>query len=139
MSKRRHLRLVGRADQPSGRPKVVELWKSYVMQERDIKAKKKDIYDEVQERLAEEEYEDVYVIKKKRVNIDAEAAMKWCRRNMDKEQYKTMFVRAFDVNKFADMVKGKEIDKKELPKGIITVKPSKEVHVREPKTKAKKA
>jgi hypothetical protein len=104
------------------RPAKIDQYKEYDAGEKEFKDKKDSIKEEVRSLLHNSDYPDVRLVEVNTEKLDAEKAMKWAKKNLEPEQFKSLFVKLFDVNAFSNMIKEGHVNKQTMMKLEILTK-----------------
>lgn len=124
------------------RPKVLDRFKRIKGIIKKATALENKLKPRVKEILETSTFSDFTLIESVSRTINAELAIQWLRKevrrgNIDKETFKSMFIRVFDQNAFVNLIKTNRARRRSLPKGIITVKKSTSVRMNPEKRKKK--
>src|SRR5690606_7328364 len=92
----------------------------------------KNLKESIKERVLEvlrksNNYPGIKLVTIRTPGINAKLARRWARKHLKRKEYLSLFVPAFDCNRFNDLVEEKKINKKKLPKGIFFTSTSEQV------------
>lgn len=100
-------------------PKVL---KEYIFDgklKNEIEKRQKERRPEVLTLLRSGDFKGITRSVAKIESVNQDVCVPWCKENLTKTQFESLFVRMFDPSKFADLIKQGEIDREDLPDGLI--------------------
>lgn len=116
---------------PDPRPEIIDTFKEHRLAEKHHKKESDKIKPDVLKILKVSTYKDVYLQKSKSISICEEEAVQWARENLNNDQYKSLFIKVFDPNKFHDLMAKEVIDRDSLPDGIVVETEKEAIYVKE--------
>ncbi len=116
--------------QKDERPAIVDEFKDHRLQEKFHKEASDKLKPEVMKILKLSNYPDVYIQESSSDQIDESAAIEWARENLKPDQFKGLFVKVFDPNRFHALLQSGDLDRDDLPEGVITQKKRQAVYVK---------
>lgn len=110
-------------------PREIEEYIKWDRIEKDAKKHKEQLRPKVLKLLEVSKFDGIERRVQQKTVLNQELAMEWARDNLSKEQRQKLYPRAFDPNKFLDMMKQGQIKRAMLPPDILDEKATEQIWV----------